>query len=66
MSAYMTLSDVARELQCSRHHARHLLDHDLPHVDIGTTTKRIPRIPRAAFEKWLRDRTERQNQNDSR
>ncbi len=50
----MTLAEVARELKCSRHHARHLIDSGhLPYVDIGLTKKRIPRILRDAFEKWL-------------
>lgn len=59
MSNFMTLADIARELQCSRHHARHLIERGLPHVDIGIGEKKIPRIPRAAFEDWLRNRTER-------
>jgi excisionase family DNA binding protein len=62
----MTLNDVAHELKCSRHHARHLIDSGrLPFVDIGITEKRIPRIPRAAFEQWLRDRTEKGTSNGS-
>jgi excisionase family DNA binding protein len=60
LNALMTLAEVARELKCSRHHARHLIDSGrLPFVNIGITEKRIPRIPRDAFEKWMRDRTER-------
>lgn len=61
MPDFLTVADVASMLQCSRHHVRHLLDHGMPHIDLGTSEKRIPRIPRAAFEQWLRDRTERKD-----
>jgi excisionase family DNA binding protein len=59
----MTLMDVARELQCSRHHVRALIDRGgLDFINIGTAEKRIPRISRAIFEKWLRARTERNSE----
>lgn len=53
----MTPAEVARELSCSPRHVLSLLDRgDLPFVNIGLAAKRIPRVPRADFEAWLRDR----------
>jgi hypothetical protein len=58
----MTVAEVAHELKCSRHHVRHLLDCGLPHINIATGEKRIPRISRPALENWLRDRTRKETQ----
>jgi Helix-turn-helix domain len=53
--SFLTLSDIARELRCSRHHARHLVERrGLPCINIGTSDKKIPRIPSAAFDEWCR------------
>jgi len=58
VSALMTPADVARELGCTPRHVLNLLDRGgLPFVNIGLTAKRVPRIPRADFAKWRRDRT---------
>lgn len=59
MSELLSVCDVARELRCTRHHVRHLIERgDLPFIDIGLGKKRIARIPQAALDDWLRRRTE--------
>lgn len=54
--AYYTVMDIARMLGMSRQRAQQIAEREIGFVNVGTDRRRMIRVPRDDFAKWIERR----------